>query len=446
MDAVTDVDSPKGSKEPANDAGQRRPVSRRGMLVRTIVGVAFEYYDFVVFATFVPFFSHQIFVQGDAAAATLSALAVFAVGFVARPLGALVLGWMADRAGRKVAMMTAMSMTAAMSLIIGFLPTYADIGVASALILTIARIIQGFGHGGEATSAYAFVAETAPRAKRGKYSSLYPMAQMSGILAATLLGAVLTSTLSQAAMSSWGWRVPFWIGAALGLFALILRRDLRESDAYVSSQAQTPRMSLGEYSRTVWQHRGSVFRVLALTSGMTVAYYTWAVNATSYAISSKGAPSSRALWAGVVAQVIYLAVLPLWGRFSDRFGRQRNYMISGLGLACVAIPLMALLGAETWRIILPVAIALAILGAATSAEAAFVAELVPTRVRATALALPMSGAVALFGGTAPYLNTWLSGLGKGWIFIAYAMVMALVTFVAAATSPKVSGREFSDDE
>lgn len=441
METTESVRTSTHDERPA-DMG-RKTISRRGMLIRTIVGVTFEYYDFVIFATMIPFFAHHFFPDSDPTAAALSALVVFAVGFVARPFGAVLLGWLADRIGRKAVMVASMLLIASSSLLIAVLPTFETIGIAAAFALTAARLIQGFAYGGEAMSAYAFVAESAPKEKRGLYSSLYPFAQMSGILLATLFGAVLTTVLSAESMDQWGWRIPFFVGAVFGLFALVLRRDLQESEAFENARQEQPHLDASSYVRIIWQYRGSVARIFFLTAGMAVCYYTWAVNATAYSISSHGASPTTAFWVGVVAQVIYLCALPFWGAFSDRFGRHRNYMIAGGGLALVSAPLMSLLGPSAWQMLIPMTIGLLLLGAATSAEAAYMSELVPTRVRATALAIPLSIAVGAFGGTAPYLNTWLTSTGNAWIFIVYVVVMASITFIAALTSPRVTGRDFT---
>ncbi|MDF3313099.1 MFS transporter [Rhodococcus sp. T2V] len=415
------------------------------MLLRSVAGVALEYYDFTVFATFAPFFASQFFVKEDNTAAILSVLAVFAAGFLARPLGAVVLGWVADSVGRKRAMITAMLLTAGASLVIGVLPSFEAIGPAAAVLLTIARIVQGFGHGGESTSAYVFVSELAPPSRRGRYSSLYPIALMLGIISATLLGAILTSVLSHDAVSEWGWRIPFLLGGVLGIFALVLRRSLRDSDAFEQAQSSHPKISARERWGVVWQHRTGVLRVLGLTAGMTVAYYFWAVNATTYAISAKGADPSHTFWASLAAQAAYLCVLPLWGRFSDRFGRRPNYMIASGMLAVLAFPLSLLLDSNALQTGIAIGIALCFLASATSVEPAFFSELFPTHVRATAIALPLAIGIALFGGTAPYLSTWLSSIGKGWLFTVYAIVLALITFTVALKSPEVAGKNFESD-
>lgn len=426
-------------------AAEATKTSRRGMLFRSVAGVTLEYYDFTVFAIFAPFFAAQFFVNSDPLAATMSTLAVFAAGFVARPVGAIVIAWLADTRGRKAAMITAIVLTATASLAIGLLPTYAVLGPFAAVLLTVLRLIQGFGHGGESTTAYVFVSELATPETRGKYSSIYPIALMSGVISATLLGALMTTFLSANAMTDWAWRIPFILGGVFGLYALVLRRDLKDSDAFHKSKVTRQRITVREQLGAVWVHRKGVARVIGLTSGMTVAYYFFGVNASTYAITVEGADPAHAFWAILCAQAAYLAVLPFWGRFSDRFGRRPNYMIAAGGLALLIFPISLLISSNSVQTGLAVAVALIVLGAATSVEPAYFSELFPTSIRATAIALPLAIGIALFGGTAPYLSTWFSSIGHEWMFTLYAMVLALITFFTAFTSPEVAGKNFLND-
>lgn len=430
-----------------------RPISQKGMLFRSVLGVALEYFDFTIFATFAPFFAHQYFVQGEPGTETLSALAVFAVGFLMRPVGSVFMGGLADRHGRKAAMVLAISLTAAASLVIAFTPTFEQIGYLAPVILLIARLVQGFGHGGESTSAYTFVSEISPANRRGLYGSAYPAALILGVMSATLLGALLTTFMSETTMEAWGWRIPFLIGGVLGLVALIVRRDLEEPEAFKkvggesASGPEGPQQSRDRYSwKAVWQQRRSLIRMFALVMTVTMGFYTWGVGATTYAISAKGAEASTAFWAGLIGQTAFLVALPLWGMFSDRFGRRINFMIAAGGLAILTFPLRGALGSELWQLAIPMAIGLVLVAAAHSVDAAFFGELFTTSVRGRAIALPLALGVALFGGTAPYLNQWTTARGTAWWFAVYTIVVCIVTFVAAATSKEVAGRDFVDDD
>lgn len=440
-----------GVRDPADVPGRsrtRRPVSRRGMLWRSAAGVALEYYEFTVFATFAPFFAGQFFVSGDSSTAVLSALAVFAIGFAIRPVGGILIGWFADRVGRKPSLIVAMLASATGSLVVGLTPTYASVGVAAAVILTCARLLQGLGHGAESASAYVYMAEIAKPQRRGFYSSIEPVALILGVISATLLGALLTTILSTEEMNAWGWRIPFLLGGAAAVFALWLRRDLDEPEPFKQARkapaAESGPATTENTSTALWKQRRNMIRVFFLISGVTVSFYTWGVGATSHAISAKGADPSVALWVGLAAQIVFLISLPLWGRFSDRFARRRlNYMIASLALIVLAFPLEAMTGPSAWQIFVPNAVALACLGAAMAVNVAYYCELFPTAIRARCIGIPLSLSTALFGGTAPYLNAWLVDRGAGWLFLVYTMLLCLATFIASATGPEVAGRSFT---
>jgi MHS family alpha-ketoglutarate permease-like MFS transporter len=261
-----------------------------------------------------------------------------------------------------------------------------------------------------------------------------------GTLTATLLGAVLTSTVDDAAMASWGWRLPFLLGAALGLFALWLRRGLTESEAFTQERSGSPadappRSLLGE----VWEHRRAALRVIGLTVGGTVFFYAWSVSAPSYAIAVKGIDATSALWAGVVANLVFMAALPVWGRLSDRWGRRVNGYVFGIGVVVVPFPLLALIQDRAWQLGVGMTIALIVMASSASIIPAWFAELFPTRVRASGMAIPYSIAVALTGGTAPYLQLWLGSHGLSAVFTGYVVLLGAITVLTVWRTRETKG-------
>ena len=414
------------------------PTTRRErlrILLGTGVGNAIEWYDWNVYIVFAPFFAAQFFNPADPVSALLATLAIFAVGFVMRPLGGFFFGWLADRHGRRPSMLLAIGLAAAGSLLIGLSPTYESVGVLASGLLLVARLLQGLAHGGEIAASHTYITEAAPSHRRGLWASVIYVSGMGAVLVATLLGATLTGTMSDSQLSAWGWRVPFILGGLLGIAAVFLRSRLEETAAYTKVQAadEAARPSL---LRGMWQNRGAVVRVVGLTIGGTVFFYTWAIAAPAYAISVKGVDPSAALWSGVAATALLIVLLPFAGALSDRIGRRPNFLIFALGGAAVTFPLNRLIQGEAWQLLLAMSIALVLVSFVVSMMPAALAELFPTHVRASGFAVPYSLAVALTGGTAPYLQTWLSSRGQGDLFLGYTVILLLVTAVAVVLTPE----------
>lgn len=429
-------------------APEREPDPRfspRRVIFGAGAGNALEWYDWSVYAIFAPFFATQFFDSTDALSATLSTLAIFAVGFLMRPLGGMFFGWYADRHGRRNAMVLSMLITAAGSLLIAVSPTYEVIGIAASLVLVVARLGQGFGLGGEIGASHTYLGEAAPPARRGLWSSSMYVAVTTGVLFATIEAAVLTGLLSTEAMGSWGWRIPFAIGALLALWALYLRRGLSETETFTKNR-DTKEMTLQDRPRLmqdIWRERANMLRIIGLTCGGTVAYYAWGISAPGYAIAVKGIEPTNALWAGVCAQLVYIIALPIWGAVSDRIGRRPTLMVFALGFIVLSFPLSWLIRDAAWQLGVAMGIALAIHASAAALLPAVFSELFPTRVRAVGMAVPYSIAVALFGGTAPYLQTWLGSRGLSWMFTAYVMVLCAGTLVTVLKMPETRAKELS---
>ena len=411
-------------------------------------GNAMEWFDWGVYTTFTPFFASQFFDSGNAVSNVLETLVVFAVGFLARPFGGLVFGWVADRKGRKLSMTLTVALAALGSLAIGLSPNYATIGVAASLILVLARLAQGLAHGGELPSAQTYIAETAPNERRGLWSSLIYFSGTIGQLAGTLLAAVLSTVLTSAAMNSYGWRIPFVLGGVFGLYALYMRLRMHETVVFVDEAIHddptaTDEAHLHTKKGAIWQtikeHPKLLFQVIGLTMGATVLYYAWAISAPAYVINVLHAPAAGALWAGVAAQVVFLIVLPLWGMVSDRIGRKPVLLIALVGLVVLSFPLNAMLGPSPWSLFVAMSIALVFLGAFSSIGPAVFAEMFPTRIRAIGLAVPYSVAVALFGGTAPFLQTYLASHDMTSTFVWYGVVLGLISALVVLTLPETKG-------
>ncbi|ODP34560.1 MFS transporter [Pandoraea sp. ISTKB] len=405
------------------------------------IGNALEWYDFASFVLFSRYFSTQFFHAEDPTAAFLSTLAVFAVGFLLRPIGGIYFGWLSDRRGRRLAMVASMAVTAAGCLVIAVAPTYASIGVMAPALLVFGRLLQGFGLGGEIGASFTFLVESAPVQRRGLWSSSMFIAITGGSLLATAVGLILTQVFSADEMTRYGWRIPFFFGAALGVYALFLRGRLKETSAFEQEQHDA---RSGTHEQTmvqaIWEHRASVLRIIALTAGPTLTFNTWMSGAITFGTHFKGVDARQGLWALTIGCLVYMAVQPLWGALSDRIGRKPNLLLGAGGSALVIVPLLLLIDNSFARLTLAICGGLVVLAAWTAIAPAVYAELFPTRIRATGVAIPYSLTVAIFGGTAPYLQNWLADHGHlGW-FAAYLIALNLLTVVAVLRMPETRGQ------
>jgi len=429
------------------------PTSANQGRAQTLFGIgsgnAMEWFDWGVYTTFTPFFASQFFHSGDPVSDVLKTLIVFAVGFIARPFGGLLFGWIADKKGRKLSMTLTVALAAAGSLVIGLSPSYALIGVGASVILVLARLAQGLAHGGELPSAQTYIAETAPPQRRGLWSSLIYFSGTIGQLTGTLLAAILSTALAQDAMTAYGWRIPFVLGGLFGLYALYMRLRMHETEVFVDEvvhdDPETHRHTeKGAIWQTIKEHPKLLFQVIGLTMGATVLYYAWAIAAPAYAISVVHVPAAGALWAGTAAQVVFLIVLPIWGIVSDRFGRKPVLLTALIGMAVLNFPLNAMLNTSPWSLFVAMSIALVFLGAFSSVGPAVYAEIFPTRIRAIGLAVPYSIAVALFGGTAPYLQTYFASQNMTSTFVWYGIVLGVLSGLVVLTLPETKGIDLKD--
>ncbi|WP_217371181.1 MFS transporter [Streptomyces sioyaensis] len=435
--------APSTRPVPVTEPGHRHSGrEQRRTLIGTGIGNALEWYDWHVYGIFAPFFAQQFFNPDNELSALLSTLAIFAVGFAMRPIGAFVFGRLADRKGRRLAMLLSIGMGSAGSLAIGLAPTYASIGAVASLILLLARLTQGMAHGGELPSSQTYLAETAPPERRGRWTSAIYVSGACGMLIATLLGAGLAALYGTEALEAWGWRVPFVIGGLLGVYALFLRRKLTETHAFnkerTSRSAAPQRPSV---LRGMWQNRAAAGRVIGLTAGFTVTYQAWTTAAPTYAISVTKLDSTAVLLAEVVALLIFIVALPLCGSLSDRFGRRPNMLIFVLGMAVLAYPLLLLARAgRVWQLGLAMTIALLFTAMCASIAPAIFAELFPTNVRTTGTGVPYAIAVALFGGTTPYLQTWLASHHAQNYFTGYNIALLLIGALVVLTGPETRAK------
>lgn len=425
----TDVRNTRGAVDTAPTLA-----SKKKSLFASAVGNVLEWYEWSAYAVFAPFIAAVMFNNSDPISALLSTLAVFAVGFLMRPLGGIVFGRIADRRGRKFVLVTTMLMMATGSLVIGIMPTYESIGAWASLILLAARIMQGFAHGGESATAYSYVGEIAPPHRRGMWGSVAFIAIFGGSVLAYSIGGAVTSSLSETAVAEWGWRIPFLIGACLALVALYLRRSMDESDVFDAHQEQDEQPRIPR--KTVVR---AILLMIGMTSGITAAHYTWTSYVSTYAITQQGMDPDVAYWMSVIAQSIALVSLPFWGMLSDRIGRRPMLFAFAALMLVLQLPLTMMISSAGWTLLVATTVALLVVSVPASVLSATLSESFPTRLRTQAIGFAYSFSVAVFGGTAPYLNQLLIGRGIGWAFSVYIMVLCVLTGIACVFMKETKG-------
>lgn len=440
---VTPLPSASRDEPRHNETREASIAERKRSLKAAAVGNILEWYDWTIYSTFSVYLAGAFFSKADPTSAFLSTLAIFAGGFLARPIGGYIFGRMADGKGRKLALVTTMIMLAATSLGIALLPNYSEIGAWASLGLFLMRLLQGFAHGGESGVSYVYIAEIAPREKRGFWASSVYISVILGVMLATGVAAALSAVLTKEDMGEWGWRVGFGLGALLGIYALFMRRKAVETDTFKSlnakAQSDAPTQKLSK--RTILRFS---LLVIALNAGMNVWYYIWVAFAPAMAISAYGMDPKGAYTSSLIAQAITLVFIPIFGYLSDRIGRRRTLMTFAILVGVMAIPIQSLLTDQPWTLLLAQGLGLIIWTIGVGQYPALMAELVPARVRGVGVGILTSLAIGLFGGTAPYLNTWLRSIGADWAFQAYIIVLAIITVISAYRMKETAGMDLKE--
>ncbi|WP_255954704.1 MFS transporter [Streptomyces odontomachi] len=428
--------------QPSDATGTRLGPARRRAIVAGAIGNAVEWVDWAVYTTFSTLFAGQFFPSHDETTSLLSTLLVFAVGFVMRPIGGALLGAYGDRHGRKKGMTLTISLMAGASLLIAVCPPYGVIGVAAPVVLVVARLVQGFSAGGEFGTSSAFLIESAAPRRRAFAGSWQQVSVGAGALIASLMGTVLTALLGEQALESWGWRIAFGVGGLLGLVGLWLRLNVPETDSFrrLAASDGTRRNPLRSM---LVDHPRAALRVVGITVAGTLIYYVWVSYMPSYAHIETGAPLSRALLANTIALAVFLVLLPFGGLLSDRLGRKPTLTAFAAGFLVLAWPLLHLLSAGFWTLLGIELVGMVFIVGYSANCAVIMAEQFPPEVRTTGIGLPYALAVALFGGTAPYVTTWLSTHGHHDLIWVYVAAAALVGVVVYTTMPETKAKELT---
>jgi MHS family alpha-ketoglutarate permease-like MFS transporter len=414
--------------------------SERRQRLKSIIGGSagnlVEWYDWYAYSAFTLYFAPVFFPSDDSTAQLLSAAAVFAVGFVMRPIGAWIMGIYADRKGRKAGLTFSVTLMCLGSLLIAVTPGYDRIGILAPTILVIARLMQGLSVGGEYGASATYLSEMAGRESRGFFSSFQYVTLISGQLIALCVLLVLQAVMPVRDLESWGWRIPFAIGGVLAVAVYFIRRGLSETKSFTNAQATPGLKSSG------WilfrDHPKQALTVIALTAGGTLAFYAYSTYMQKFLVNTSGFSREASTEITAAALFIYMLLQPVAGALSDRIGRKP--LMIGFGIAGVAFTWIIFRTLETvsssFAAFLLVLGALVIVTGYTSINAVVKAELFPAHIRALGVALPYALANTIFGGTAEYVALWFKGQGLERGFYWYVTAMIACSLVVYLRMPE----------
>ncbi len=398
--------------------------SSRQAVSAAVIGNVLEWYDFAVYGFMAGIIGKNFFPSGDEVSQLLAAFAVFGVGFLARPLGGIVIGRIGDTSGRKTALVLTIMLMAAGTVLIGITPTYATVGVAGPFLILLARLMQGFSAGGEWGGSTAFIVEWADEGERGFLGSFQQCSVSAGLLLGSGVAALITTLLDPATMEAWGWRVPFLLGALIGPVGMYMRRNIDETPAYERAMrlpAPTPRH---DDVAPFWL----AARAFGFTVLWTVAFYIFLNYMPTFLKTYAKLSSAEALWSNTIGLLVLVIAIPLMGRLSDRVGRKPLLLACCVCFIVLPYPVFALyLSAPPLGTIIAIQIVFgAIIAMFSGAGPAAIAEIFPTRSRSTWMTTGYALSVAIFGGFAPYIATWLIATTGSPISPVYYVVAAAV--------------------
>jgi MFS transporter, MHS family, alpha-ketoglutarate permease len=426
------------------------PARRLRSIFSGSVGNLVEWYDWYVYAAFSLYFAQVFFPKGDLTSQLLNTAAIFAVGFLMRPLGGWLLGRYADRHGRKAALVLSVLMMCGGSLIITFTPGYDTIGIAAPVLLVIARLLQGLSVGGEYGTSATYLSEMATREHRGFWSSFqYVTLVMGHLLALAVLIALQRVFLDDAQLRAWGWRIPFAIGALAAIVAMWLRRNMEETEAFQRRHDATPAALRHEGSlRALLQHPRAVLTVVGLTMGGTLAFYTYTTYMHKFLVNSAGMEAHSASLVNAATLFVYMLMQPLVGALSDRIGRRPVLIAFGVLGTLLTVPILGQLQSvdtpmQAFWLILA---ALTIVSGYTAINAVVKAELFPVGIRALGVGLPYALTVAIFGGTAEYVALWFKEAGHESGFYWYVTACIACSLVVYVFMPETQRHSLIDTD
>ena len=384
---------------PASDDTLREP-GRRRLVIAGVVGNVLEWYDFSVYGFFAPAIGANFFPSHSKSAELIAAFGVFAAGFLMRPIGALLFGYIGDHRGRERALMLSVLAMAVPTFLIGLLPTHAQIGALAAVLMVLLRLVQGLSVGGEYTTSIVFLIEQANEGKRGVMGAYGVCGAYGGVMLGSAVGTAVAWHMPTAHLLAWGWRIPFLLGITIGIAGYFLRRELHLSE--------TPTHNPPPMLDVIRSHWRRILQVSGFKILDAVGFYLMFVYSTTYLEEVVGIARGRAMAINTIGMIGVLLILPLAGRFSDRFGRKPIMLLSSFAIIIFSMKLFDLL----WHPVLSVPLIgqlgfAVIIATFNGAAPAAAVEAFPASVRCSGVAISHNLVMAIFGGTAPMVATYL---------------------------------------
>ncbi|MGW6144235.1 MFS transporter [Streptomyces sp. NPDC055144] len=433
------------------------PASLRRIVAASLIGTTIEWYDFFLYGSAAALvFNTLFFPNEDPLVGTLLSFLTYAVGFAARPLGALVFGHFGDRLGRKKLLVISLLMMGGATFAIGLVPTYDTVGVAAPVLLTVLRLVQGFALGGEWGGAVLLVSEHGDAKRRGFWASWPQTGAPAGQLLATGVLSLLTALISDSAFTSWGWRIPFLLSGVLVMVGLWIRLSVDESPVFKEAlaRAEARKTAQGGASEkpplvaVLRHHWRDVLVAIGARMAENISYYVITAFILVYAVTSTGVSKQTALNAVLIASAVHFAVIPAWGALSDRVGRRPVYLLGAAGVGLWMFPFFSLIDTGSFgNLLLAVTVGLVLHGAMYAPQAAFFSEMFATRMRYSGASIGAQFASVAAGAPAPLIATALlvdTG-GSTWIAL-YVIAAAVVTLIAVGVAKETRHRDLAHIE